>query len=371
MDLSKVKTGNDFLLEMFKDNQVDAAQDAAAEGVQGVDGQNVNVEDSAIEPDLSIAQGSADTDTPDNGSGSVEAVANQTDNDLITDWDPLTVSDKVDDKPKYDFKSLGKALDLEDIDSEDKLISHYKTVVSKNKELEKISADFTSAPEPLREALEVAKAGGDYLEYLGISTVDYDSIDDRSLYEESLINLGLFVDKAGNIDEDGLAEYIDSLPEKTIGVEAAKVRAQAKQQQAIQKQAIVQKAEAQRQATVKALRDALNSMESVGPFKLSESHRKAMFDDMSSGQIMKVLFYDSNGKFDYQKAARIYFKEKYEQRINQLLSDAVKNQTTKKIANDLKNVDLNNNGRPTNPTTPNNAVDPIDAWMAKMMKSGK
>lgn len=356
MDLNKVKSGNDFLMQMYQEDQVtNASPDTVNVDNAGADAADVD-NDTELEV---INDASSDTVVDSNAN---DTTVNDNSTDLLDDWDdsaPATI-----DAPKFDFKQLGKALELDGVDNQEALVSKVKEIVQKSRELEQKAATLSSIPEPLQEAIEVANKGGDYLEYLGISTIDYDALDDRTLVEEQLLSYGLFKNADGSINEEALAEHVEGLSDKDVLVQAAQARARFKHEQAVQRQAVTQKAEQRKAENVKQLRDALDKLEAVGPFKLKPNHKKDMYDTFVNGQMMKELF-QTDGKFDFNKALRIYFKEKYSDKIDKLVTEAVRNQTIKSVKNDIKNVDLQSLSRIARPDG-QTAVDPMDLYMRKL-----
>jgi hypothetical protein len=357
MDFKSIKNGNDFLMQMYNDTQ-------AAEGEDNP--QNVDVNAGAVAP--SVETQTTDTDEkivdsdlelvdPDNQD-------NSTDDYIDLDGDSQEPAKTV--EPKFDFSELGKALQIEGIDSKDSLVAKWKEVSQKTKEYEDKLAAYNSIPEPLREAIELANRGGDYLEYLGVSTIDYDGIDDRSLVEEELIELGIFNNADGSINEDALAEYVDGLSDKELKVRGAQVRYRFKNTQAAQKQEQIRKAEESKQRAISDMRVALDKLNNIGPFKLNQARKKELFDSFSSGQMLKELFQNEKGQFDYTKAAEVYYRVKYAPKIDKLVADYAKTETIKKQASEIKNIDLGVNTRLARPEASNTQEDPMDAYMRKL-----
>jgi hypothetical protein len=359
MDLNKVKNANDWMMEMYKDNNPDSPEaNAGAASVDNAGAVTTPVVETELIP---VSDGSSDSSGVNSVQTPQEAAI--TTDDLIDDWD-ITDSPAT-EAPKFDFKELGKALEIDGVESKDSLVTKVKSIIDKNKELDKKLADYSSIPEQLREAIEVANRGGDYLEFLGISTLDYDALDDRTLVEEELINLGLFKRVDGSIDEEALDEYVGSLDERELRVRGAQVRNRFKYEQENQRQTLKKKADDKRNQAISDLRGALDKLDSVGPFKLNPNHKKEVFDLFVSGQMMKELFYDKEGRFDYAKAAKIVFKEKYSEKIEKLIKDAIKSQTKKEVATDLKNVDLGTPNRTAMASVPA-ALDPMEQYMRKL-----
>ena len=361
MDFSQIKNGNDFLKQMYADVQ-------PAEGQDNPVNSNVDVNAGANAAPVDVT---TDTDTKGVDSDlelvdSQNAAPNSTDDDFLdldgSDTEPTTTA-----KPEYDFTELGKALQVEGVTSKDSLVAKWKELSQKTKEYEDKLASYSSIPEPLRDAIELANKGGDYLEYLGISTIDYDAVDDRSLVEEELIELGIFNNADGSINEDALAEYVDGLSDKELKVRGAQVRNKFKQSQLAQRQEVRRKAEEQRQRAINDMRATLDKINNVGPFKLNQARKKELFDSFSSGQMLKELFQDEKGQFDYNKAVEVYYRVKYAPKIDKLIADSVKTKTIKEQANEIKNVDLGANTRLARPEVAP-AQDGLDYWMSILQK---
>jgi hypothetical protein len=355
MDLSKVKNGNDVLMQMWNENQAAEAQDNLA----NVD----NQAPAGVDADNSVVQ---TTDTIVNDTDSdleLNQVTDTTTDDFLDLDDPAPAVQQA--EPKFDFSSLGKALELDGVDSQDALVGKVKEISQKAKEYEGKLAAYSSIPEPLKEAIELANKGGDYLEYLGVSTINYDDFDDRSLVEEELIELGIFNNADGSVNEDALAEYVDGLNDKELRVKGAQVRNRFKQEQASQRQALQKKAEEQKVKAIETMRATLDKVNNIGPFKLNQSRKKELLDSFSSGQMMKELFQDSQGRFDYAKAIQVYYRTKYGDKVEKLAADYVRSKTIKEQANEIRNVDLSQNNRVARPTVQTD-TDPMDYFLNKL-----
>ncbi len=358
MDFSQIKNGNDYLLQAYNESLASEGQD----NPQNVD-VNAGADAASVEQTTDTGTKGADSDLD-----IVEPVnQDTTSTDDFLDLDADSTPEPTPTAPEYDFSELGKALQIEGISSKDSLVAKVKEISQKTKEYEGKLAAYNSIPEPLRDAIELANKGGDYLEYLGISTIDYDAVDDRSLVEEELIELGIFNNTDGSINEEALAEYVESLSDKELRVRGAQVRHRFKQTQTTQRQEVIRKAEEQKQRAIGDMRAALDKLNNVGPFKLNQARKKELFDSFANGQLLKELFQDDKGKFDYEKAAKIYFRVKYADKIDKLVADAVKTKTIKEQANEIKNVDLSSNtrlARPEGPTTQDN----MDYFMSILQK---
>jgi hypothetical protein len=113
------------------------------------------------------------------------------------------------------------------------------------------------------------------------------------------------------------------------------------------------------------MRATLDKVNNIGPFKLNQSRKKELLDSFSSGQMMKELFQDSQGRFDYAKAIQVYYRTKYGDKVEKLAADYVRSKTIKEQANEIRNVDLSQNNRVARPTVQTD-TDPMDYFLNKL-----
>lgn len=223
----------------------------------------------------------ADKPTP------VEPTAPQVDVDAIVDnWDSGTqpAESSTANQPTVDFSDIAKVLGNAEIKTKEdlvKVVSDYKT---KQEELEK---RVNSIPTDLGKAIEIANLGGNYLEYLGVSQIDWSKEDPVSLYENYVIDRS--ADKDGNVDFDKVNEYLDNIPETEKEIRGKELQAQYMNYQLQTKASIEAAARNERAKFEGELQTALSKTDNIAGFKLSQAHKDELFRDISSGADLKPV----------------------------------------------------------------------------------
>jgi hypothetical protein len=258
-------------------------------------------------------------------------------------WDspevPTAVPPAV--QPTEVYTDLSKALGVE-IKSQEDLVKAWNAEKEKTRLPENI-------PSELKKAIELASKGVDYLEYLKVNTVDYGKADPVELYEDYLIDQ--FTDEKGEVDADKVDEYLESLSDKDKTIRGKELQRQLVYAQAQRSAQLEQEAQAQREKHDTELKAALRSMAEVDKFKVSDTHRRELFDWISSGKIMKDLFYDEAGQFDAVKVAKIAFRNKYYDKLDAYQKTLIRNSTKREVLSDITNQQITTPPRAASPET--------------------
>lgn len=269
---------------------------------------------------------------------------------LFSDWDtPSEVKAETTTAttlPDEVLGELGKVLGIEKVSSKAELV----TAISQLKaEAEKAKGpDATEIQPELLKAIEISKKGGDYLEYLKVTSVDYSKADPVALYEDYVIDQ--LTDANGQVDEDQVNDYLDNMKDsekKLKGIELQKRLVYEQQRKAAD---IVAEATRKKEEQDAKLRAALGHLQDVDGFKVSDSHRKEVFGWVT-GKMMKDLFYDQNGELDPVKVAKVGFRNLYYEKLDAYQKNKIKNATKREVYADITNAQITTPSSPTNPTT--------------------
>jgi hypothetical protein len=296
---------------------------------------------------------STDPVTPPVAETSAEPATSSTPS-LFEDWDapapyaatgtePASVSPSG--LPPEVLSELGKVLGLEQVKGKEDVvqaIAALKTEVERAKGPDKVQ----TRPELLK-AIELDQKGGDYLEYLKISTTDFSKADPVTLYEEYVIDQ--FSDANGTVDEDKVNEYLDNIPamEKELkGKELQKrlIADQANKIAAIENEAIVRK-----QRNDAALRAALQNLNEIDGFKVTDEHKSEVFNWVT-GKMMRDLFYGPDGNLDPVKVAKVGFRNRYYEKLDAYQKNKIRNATKREVLAEVTNAQITSPSIPTNPT---------------------
>jgi hypothetical protein len=246
---------------------------------------------------------------------------------VISDWD---VTGEGDDVEQFDYRSLAQEFGIE-AESKDEF-------AEKVKEL-KVKADapdpLADLPENFKKAIDLARNDGDYLEYLGITSVNYDAVADVDMVQNHYAQLYRKPD--GSIDKEMLEMKMDSMTEADIIGEGAALKAQYRQQQS-QKAADMEAQSARnRELADKALKSELEKLTEHNGFKYSPTHKKQLYDGITSGDMVAKMFHGTDGKMDYKKVIAAYSNYLYGEKQNKYLRQQIATKATKKVLDKLSN----------------------------------
>lgn len=249
----------------------------------------------------------------------------------------------------FDFDSLVKDIGFE-VKSKDEFRTKVKELMTKEDQLKGI-------PENLRKAVEFAKSGGDPLQYLKISQVDYSQIEPSVLYENHI--LSTIGDKAK------AQEYLDSLSPLAKEIEGERIKSQYIQLQNQQEQQLRNELDANAKIELKRkaeneqrLRETINKVDDVAGFKVKPSQKDRFMKDVTEGKLTQKLFFNEKGEYDYDKMFKINFLAENFDQIQKYYKGKVKTETTRSVINDLQNVQIDKpTGTPQTDSAPKSNFD--------------
>lgn len=279
----------------------------------------------------------------------------------VADWDTPDGTEPVEnaDKASVDtqvLNELGSALGLEKVSTKEDLIKAASEIAQKAK-----GPDTSDIHPELLKAIELSRKGGDFYEYLKITSVDYSKADPVELYEDYVIDQ--LTDANGQVDEDQVNDYLDSMKEsekKLKGIELQKrlVFEQSRRTAEIESEAIAKK---EKQDT--ELKAALGNLQEVDGFKVSDSHRKELFSWVTS-KMMKDLFYGADGQLDPQKVAKVAFRNKYYDKLHAYQTNKIKHSTARDIYAEVTNQQITTTTSSPNPQPQKS--NPIDDYVKSL-----
>lgn len=282
--------------------------------------------------------------------------------DLYSDFEDSDDSDTGDAVEEIDVSSISKDLgfDANDIES-------LKEQINNKIEESKISADEwkNGVPQNLIEAVELSKGGGDYLDYLNVSSIDYSSIPDIDIVASAL-----YPDftKDGVVDEDALNEYVDTLTDTQIRVEASKLRRNYEANQEHSKNEKIALANQRRQDVKEGIEKALSSYDDVGGFKVPLSEKNFIRNSVNNDTLMKDLFFNSKGVLDYEKVRDVVFKYRNFDKIKRFWETKFVNQTKRDVISKMSNIERRNSSSPSK-ASPEDKTSPVyqqKTWMKSL-----
>lgn len=331
-----VKNSDDFFSSMVedleKDNQTvienDDEETELIESDEDEDGQEEAAQEDANEGDAENEGGSEEES---------EEVNNDSGTELEEDILVLEEEQELSGLSE-DLKQIGNDLGFGEVKSKDEF-------VSKVNELKKIQELQKNLPSDLVEALAVAKDGGDYKEFLGISSVNYDEFSNRELVEASVEKY--FKREDGSIDEERLVEFVDSKSPEEINMMGDQVRENLKLKQAQKVDTFKQRLTEKKSQIDNKLKSYISSLSSVAGVKVSDAEKDVLYREISSGEIYKRSFTDDSGERSPEKEVQNYFKIKYFDKILQLAKTSSAKEGKKDVIKKL----TNSNVKQTRPST--------------------
>ena len=309
-------------------------------------------------------------DEPANETGAQNVNADETPNtDLNFDIDldegvEVPVTDDFVTKYKNEFSDLG----LEGVNTSQDFVEKFKSLKQELEET-KESTKTVFANDMIREANEIMKQGGDWLSYLGLSTLDYDSVPDVDLLSYEL--------KSDFDTKEDLDEYIASLDETQIRLNAKRIRKDLKLQQDTQKQQVALQAQEHQRVYDENLRKAINGIDKVDRVKVKDQDRASIqkmlttYNDKAKATEFQIKhFLKPNGEPDFPKMVQSAYKLEMFDKVLEYATRSAKNSGKAAVIQNLSNVER---PKATNiaETTPRKALSTVESEVERLMKGEK
>ena len=267
-------------------------------------------------------------------------------------------------KYKNEFADLG----LEGVNTSQDFVEKFKNLKQELEET-KESTKTVFANDMIREANEIMKQGGDWLSYLGLSSLDYDSVPDVELLSYEL--------KSDFDTKEELDDYISSLDETQIRLNAKRIRKDLKLQQDIQKQQIALQAQEHQRVYDENLRKAINGIEKVDRVKVKDQDRASIQkmlttynDEAKATEFQIKHFLKPNGEPDFQKMVQSAYKLEMFDKVLEYATRSAKNSGKAAVIQNLSNVER---PKATNiaETTPRKALSTVESEVERLRKGEK
>jgi hypothetical protein len=276
----------------------------------------------------------------------------------------VPVTDDFVTKYKNEFSDLG----LEGVNTSQDFVEKFKSLKQELEET-KESTKTVFANDMIREANEIMKQGGDWLSYLGLSTLDYDSVPDVDLLSYEL--------KSDFDTKEDLDEYIASLDETQIRLNAKRIRKDLKLQQDTQKQQVALQAQEHQRVYDENLRKAINGIDKVDRVKVKDQDRASIqkmlttYNDKAKATEFQIKhFLKPNGEPDFQKMVQSAYKLEMFDKVLEYATRSAKNSGKAAVIQNLSNVER---PKATNiaETTPRKALSTVESEVERLMKGEK
>lgn len=260
----------------------------------------------------------------------------------------------------FDLGKLGSALNLT-FNSEDEAISTVREKFAKLQTLESEAAKvYENVPTELKEAMEIAKKGGNWQEYVGNSFIDTTKLDPVDLFEQEYErqNAHRFKTPDGKYDQKALYDALDALDDGFVLMQGNYIKSRIVEAQNSKKQAIAAEAARAQETFVKNLGEAARELPTLFPvekygIKVEPKHVASLQEGIVSNKLIKKHLGDIDPstltKLDAKKLAQTLAKVEWLEGIStaQLKRGEVK--AKKDILARTQNVQIENNGKPAQP----------------------
>ncbi len=244
-------------------------------------------------------------------------------------------------------EDMGKALNLQPNSDSDIILKEIESL--KNRAT---STDNIFANDSLRQANEIAKNGGDYLDYLGLANLNVDSTSDEEL-------IRLKMQENGNSEEvinDYLEENKDTTGQKKEAAEIRQslkyTREQRTKELADQSKASADQRNVQVQEANDNLRKTINEATEINGFNLDDDAKARILDiatgtttigDKKVSKLFAYFLYNEKGTLDPQKTFNTIAKAEYFDGITDYLKNEGKRDGKRELMDNLQNVEIDSN----------------------------
>jgi hypothetical protein len=276
----------------------------------------------------------------------------------------IPVTDDFVTKYQSEFETLG----LSDVKDSSEFVEKFKQLKQELEET-KESTKTVFANDMIREANEIMKQGGDWLGYLGLASFDYDAVPDVELLSYEL--------KSDFDSKEELDDYLASLDETQIRLNAKRIRKDLKLQQDAQKQQIAIKAEQSQRAYDENLKQAIKGVERVDRVKVKDQDRASIekmlttYNDKAKATEFQIKhFLKPSGEPDFQKMVQSAYKLEMFDKVLEYATRSAKNSGKAAVIQNLSNVDR---PKTTNiaEVTPRKALSLVESEVERLMKGEK
>lgn len=276
----------------------------------------------------------------------------------------VPVTDDFVTKYQSEFETLG----LSDVKDSSEFVEKFKQLKQELEET-KESTKTVFANDMIREANEIMKHGGDWLGYLGLASFDYDGVPDVDLLSYEL--------KSDFDSKEELDDYLASLDETQIRLNAKRIRKDLKLQQDAQKQQIAIKAEQSQRAYDENLKQAIKGVERVDRVKVKDQDRASIekmlttYNDKAKATEFQIKhFLKPSGEPDFQKMVQSAYKLEMFDKVLEYATRSAKNSGKAAVIQNLSNVDR---PKTTNiaEVTPRKALSLVESEVDRLRKGEK
>ncbi len=275
---------------------------------------------------------------------------------IVADWDteiapeiPNTLVAPVQQTPSPIISELVKVLNAQKEDDVLGLVEQYKQKAE----------TFNKVPADLQKAMEIANQGGNYLEYLKVSVVDWAKEDPITLYENYVIDQ--YTDpKTGMVDAERVDKILDKIDDDDKELRGKDLQRQYVTYQNQRKNQIEFEAKQQKDVFERSLKTAIDATDNISNFKLTPAHKAELYSYIMSGQDVQQK--------SIQERVLDAGRKKYGSKMESFWKTQVKNATQRQMLEQATFPKLNATSTPANIQDAEKEQYDVKKWIDDLAK---
>lgn len=300
-------------------------------------------------------------------------------------WDETPVAIDAPPESKFDFKKFGSALGLE-VKDETELVQTVTERFAKVSQLEtEKETILQGVPENLKEAIEVAKKGGDW-QSLVSSSIDVNALNALEVFDREYErrNIHRFKKPDGSVDVEAFNAELDAIPEALARFEGDAIIQRIAQAQQAKKLAILQQAEHQQMAFRSKLSEAVKDVSKILPkesfgITFEPKHSEFLYAGISNNTLIKKHLGDIPpeivAKIDPTKLIKAIALSEYGDKIAKFQYSQGQVAAKKELLSKVQNVSIPTGSLPAPPEQteaekPKTSVEKLKAHRDRYIKQG-
>lgn len=341
--MAKVQTPEDFFNSLStdietRDQEIETGTEVELEEEKELVDEDVDLEDEEIEEETEQEE---DVETEESEADDTEEEEVEETEQIDEDEEDEVLEFEEDESEDIDTASIAKQLGWEDVKDSKSFVDKYK------QEIEKAKKDaFEGLPDNLKEAVEFAKEGGDFMAILDATSVNYDEVSSKDLVRANAEKY--FKNEDGSIDDEALEEWLDTKSNAEVLMMGDQIRNQLKADRDVKVAQIKQRSAEEKAKSNRLLKEEIEKIDTIAGVKLRQSDKESLYNDTVSGMAMEELFYE-NGKLSQSKLAQNLFKVRKFDKAIALAKATSKNEGKREVISKATNSTVKKTGQAPKP----------------------
>jgi hypothetical protein len=239
------------------------------------------------------------------------------------------------------LQEIGKALGMETFGDKGLVMEEIGKIVQErenySKEIEALKAQDPFASKEMREANELAKNGGNYKEYLNISSIDYNSFTDTEILAEVWLRPQLG-------DDEAIENHLNSMSDSEKKLKGNEIRSSLISDQQNQKSALKREANEKKQHIDNGIKEMLKTTTEMYGVKMTPKMRQDTFKSLTSDKgFIKDTFFNKDGSFNFKAMSELAFLRDNIKTIVSTNVSKARGQGVASVFNEASNANLGTN----------------------------